>query len=398
MNWLQRIWEYDRWLIKLILLVSFIFITGFPQATIRFAAEEQKRHPVDERIRVHQIDRIMFERVKQVERQIAEGRVYSPDEYFEDLKQYYEKCRELKISQGIDPQINRLQWLMQKGVTEKKFTNWDIDRAAKAYRYYLDSGKVHRDELSKSAQDFGLKNILLWLLWLYLKTLPLVFVLYLVWAKDEAGYRKFLMPKPRRFFVLLILYPFVIGYNIYRAIREDERRMAAEAELRRTRKLFDYVSEEEQEKIRQFAKSNLSLAEWRSQLAEMGLRPRHSFAAAMIVTLLFVIVVRPAEASAKQAKDFTGNATLEQIANSQNLARMSIDHAKKIRPEKSSWPWEGAGADLALESISSAVCPRCVRLAQQNIIALLTEFFRDIFHIPLQAAGFEANIEVQPQF
>ena len=84
---------------------------------------------------------------------------------------------------------------------------------------------------------------------LYLKTLPLVFILYLLWAKEEQGYyKKFLLPKPLKFLLLLILYPFVIGYYICRALQNNGREIYAEAHLRRAKKLFTHISEEEQER------------------------------------------------------------------------------------------------------------------------------------------------------
>jgi hypothetical protein len=76
---------------------------------------------------------------------------------------------------------------------------------------------------------------------------------------------------------------------------------------------------------------------------------------------------------------------------------MSIDDAKKIQPEKGSWSWEDEGTDLAMDSCGDAFSLRCRWLVQKNVLQLMSKFFRDIFHIPLQAVGFEANIVVQPQ-
>ena len=93
------------------------------------------------------------------------------------------------------------------------------------------------------------------------------------------------------------------------------------------------------EKIKKFAKSNLSLAHWKRQLGDLGLKPQHSFAAALLVTLVFVLVIRPAETGAKSVKALAlTSIALEQTETCNNLARMSIKSPDTKKFTDWHWP------------------------------------------------------------
>lgn len=389
-------------MIKFMLLLIFLFNivgwTGIMAIYNSFPPLHEKREfSPDEEFRRQASLRLYARSLVEaaVERKAC-GKIYSPYDYFNDLKLIRLKKQELRVEINetfeTNPLFNLVYESLKRGYTDK-----DIEKAREAYKDFIDPARESREEVRVHLKAMGW-GILNWFWLLYLKTLPLVFVLFLLWVKEEQGYyKKFLLPKPLGFSLLLIFYPAVIGYYIFRALRDDGRRMYVETELRRTKNLFSHISEEEQEKIEAFTKGYLSLSEWRRQLCELGLKPRHSFAAALLVTLVFVFVIRPAEAGAKQAKDFAGNFALEEIAKSQNLARMSIDDANKIQPEKYSQPWDIPGADLAVDSYACETYLSQCYFAQKTIFAPITKFFRKIFHVPIQAVRFEANIEIQPQ-
>lgn len=326
----------------------------------------------------------------------AYGKIYSPYDYFHDLKLIHLKKRELRVEINetfeTNPLLNLVYESQKKGYTDK-----DIEKAREIYKEFIDPARESREEVRAHLKEMGW-GILNWFWLLYLKTLPLVFILYLLWAKEEQGYyEKFLLPKPLKFCLLLFLYPLVIGYFIFRAMRDNGREIYAEAQLRRTKKLFSHISEEDQEKIEAFAKSNLSLSHWKQQLADLGLKPKHNFALALAVTMIFVFVIRPLEASAKSVKDFSGtNLVLEQIST-KSLPRMSINDDKKIQPEKTGWSWKRTADDVAMDVCKFNTTQPFIFLPCYFLIRFAKDFIRKIFHIPLQAVQFEARFAIQTQ-
>ena len=324
------------------------------------------------------------------------GKIYSPYDYFQDLKLISNKEKELEVPQHCNSLlVCQLQNISLQFVGKRHpYSYEDIEKAKNMYPEFKDPAHESRKEVFTHLREMGW-GILGWFWLLYLKTLPLVFILYLLWAKEEQDYsEKFLLPKPLRFCLLLITYPFVIGYFIFRGLQVDGRKIYAEAQLRRTKKLFAHISEEEQEKIKAFAKSKLSLSHWKEHLSELGLKPRHCLASALMVTLVFVFVIRPAEASAKSVKSFSGSAaTLRQMGSSQNPARMSIDD-KKIQPEKSSWTWERGVGDMLAQTYEFVAALSCSSFLHNTFREIINEFIWEIFHIPLSTVGFELKSQI----
>jgi hypothetical protein len=163
--------------------------------------------------------------------------------------------------------------------------------------------------------------------------------------------------------------------------------------------LFSHISEGEQEKIKTFAKSKLSFSHWRQQLADLGLKPRHSLASALLVTLVFVFVIRPAEASSKSLKNFArGNVALEQIETTKNLARGNIETEKVQRGNNCGGNELADCRDAAIEMVASRKPVFSFLLVISKIISPLTEFSDAIDHIPISAVRFESKLATQTQF
>jgi hypothetical protein len=397
-KWLRYIWEDETWIIKLFLLIVFAFNLGLPQGCFRVAVEDFKKtgsaeNRFQEEFKLRQF---IMKKVDLAQQKMASGDFYSPYDYFQDLADYYAKQKELKISNGFSPEINRLMDFVQSSINRGPFTNRDIEKAREQYKEFIDPGRVPREEIRKIVKALGWRGVLVWFFWLYFYTLPLIFFLYLIWMRDErrasGDYGPFKFPKPLRFLALLVGYPLVFGYYMIRWWFVTSREAIAEAELRRTNRLFAYISEENLERIKGFAKSNLSLSEWRRQLREMGLKPRHTLASALMVTLMFMFFIRPAEAGAKKMKNYAGSIALEQIESFQNLPRMGIDKAMKIQAEKSSWTEDKKKDDLAIRCWQDEVFLPCILVPHHYFLFPLAEFFRKIFHVPLQAVWFEEKL------
>ena len=131
-----------------------------------------------------------------------------------------------------------------------------------------------------------------------------------------------------------------------------------------------------------------------SNSADLGLKPKHNFALALAVTMVFVFVIRPLEASTKSVKNFSGtNLVLEQIST-KCLPRMSIEDDKKIQSEKSGWPWEkdmrvmAVNACELISDLPFSLLPRFI------LLRFAKDFLREIFHVPLPAVGFELRFQI----
>lgn len=232
---------------------------------------------------------------------------------------------------------------------------------------------------------------------------------------------RLVISKPFTFGLRCILYPLVIGYRIVRWLKTGGREIYAEAKIRqmsknplhlahqrdksysidevRRRYRCEHLSIEEfiqvalpcptlvsqlapvaVEKIKKFAKSNLSLAHWKRQLGDLGLKPQHSFAAALLVTLVFVLVIRPAETGAKSVKALAlTSIALEQTETCNNLARMCVDDSRPEKRMPSDWP-----------IFITLCCPEIERLNFRTAFVIEgrerppDEFWRKIDHIPIQ--------------
>jgi hypothetical protein len=396
-NWLLDIWEFDAWIIKFFLLLVFAFNLGLPQGCTRVAIEDfKKTGSVENRFQEElKLRQFIMRKVDLAEQKIAAGNHYSPYDYFQDLADYHAKRKELKVSDGFCPEIDRLMSISQLSINRGPFKERDIEIAREKYKSFIDPGRIPREEIQKDLKSLGWRGILFWLLWLYLKTMPLILILYFIWMRDErraiGDYGSFRFPKPGKFLLLLVGYPFVFGYRVIRWWIVTSREAVAEAELRRSNRLFAYISEKDLEKIKRFAKSNLSFSQWRGQLRELGFKPRHSLASALLVTLMFMFFIRPLEAGTRQVKDHVTNLALEQIVSSQNLPRMSIVDAGKNHLEKSRWSWEKSGDDLAVDSWKAVILLPYFSLPFDIAYLFAKDFLREIFHVPLQAVRFEAK-------
>lgn len=390
-----------RWaLVKLILFGLFLINLGIIQV-FQVAIERNQNNPFNKLSKEEQnrrrgtVELLSSERFRQVQELVDKGGVYTPSDFYDDLFQFEKTFRELGIRGPVGLYETQLRAMAWRG-REHGYTIEDFNRAVGEFheRCFRELGIENPGLKPRKNIEIDWHKTLKWLVKFYLLNLPLALILYIVWL-IQGSHEWLLIPRLFRFAWLLLIYPI----TIFRVVRMNTVGILSEAQIRRDKAdIFAPLSEAETARLKEVIGKSLSFAQWRRQLAELGFKPRHSFVAALLVTLMFVIVIRPLEAGAKEVKDFAGNLVLEQIATSQNLARMSIEDAEKIQPEKCSSPSPRTGDALAADRCECAFFLRCCYFTQKNILALMAEFFREIFHIPLQAVEFEANIESKPQF
>lgn len=316
--------------------------------------------------------------IKEAENAKARGHEFYPQKYFENLRIVECKRREL----GLDVQLQyyvlaQLRSLMQSSI-EKQYNTEEFNTALRDYKDFVDPARESRANVRAKISKLGLAGILHWFFRLYLMTLPLALILYLLWIREER--QKLEMPNPFRFMLLLILYPYVLGHFLFEWIKQGSREVYAEAELRRTKKqLFTYLSDEELTRVKSFARSNLSFSCWKMQLAKTGLRPRHGLVLALVVTFVFLMLPRPSKAEVRGAKMIRdGGIVLEQMTTT-HLPRMSTDADGSQISQKMFPTDQDANADWPtvdyFQVIQAAWVPDY--LTRKYIL------FREIFHIPI---------------
>lgn len=265
-------------------------------------------------------------------KKVAAGDVYTPADYFTDMKLAYQKKIEIGLKlPGPDffifPQLNELTKNYLKNLSRKKLKAEMIkaEGYAEDYKEFIDPGRVPREKTFNELKSLGWQKIFIWLLFVYLKVMPFAFILFLIWATEIWEDEKLHFPKPFRFLLLLIFYPIIIVWVLIKNLKREARDYLAEAEYRRTKQnLFSCLSEQEIQKIKDFKASTLSISIWWKQLTDLGLKPKHCLASALIVTLLinFFPILSQAEKKGR-------NACLSEITSgqtNQHLARMSIDN------------------------------------------------------------------------
>lgn len=264
------------------------------------------------------------------------GRKYSPYEYYYHRSMVAVEIRKRGFALGsyyYPLALRKLHELGKQGLYDKTFS--DADSKAAGSRFNDDFLK--KDASTKQAK-LSLNDIANFLISQYKRNLIFAFFLFILWDFDENKKKRRFIARPFRLVFRTLFYPAVIAYYIEIKLREILRETAAEAEMRRSSMLLGRLTPWDVARLTAFAKSKIPLSEWKRRLAEAGHKPRHTFAAAFLVSLVFVMFIRPAEAGARSLKGFTlASISLEQMRATSNLARMSIESpdAKKF----TDWQW-----------------------------------------------------------
>ncbi|MCX6762968.1 MAG: hypothetical protein NT093_04290 [Candidatus Moranbacteria bacterium] len=376
-------------MLLLAFLVNFVGWDGLKKIAIDpQSVNEAEELASGERARKEIVLRTLIEEMIQgVESRKTRGESFSPADYFGSMKRLDLKEKELRLKNHSSYYLISKYWTI---INENFLPNWDKDdlnRAVNDYKEFVDPGREPRDRFRADVFRLGFRGVVLWFFLLYLKTMPVAFVLFLVWIKEEQG--KLSVPRPINFLLLLIIYPVVLIKRLWHKMKQSGREIYVEAELRRTKKqLFTYLSDEELTRVKSFARSNLSFSHWKMQLAKTGLRPRHGLVLALVVTFVFLMLPRPSKAEARGAKMIRdGGIVLEQMTTTY-LPRMSIDAdgsqiSQKIFPTDQDTNADCPTADY-FQVIQAAWIPDY--LTRKYLL------FREIFHIPIWAVHFEMAI------
>lgn len=217
------------------------------------------------------------EKMKQAEAKVDRGEIYSIDNYFADYRQVQDSMN--AFGMDIFTNVAGLQRFVPNNVSTH-----EVD-AARA-KYFPELAKKHQPGLSW-------KQVSAWAWNVYLYTLPLALLLFLVWLYEANEYRSVRLRNPLSFLLCLCLYPLIIGYNIAKWWFLITSETLAEIEIRRGKdRIFSLLSKDEIALVKNFAKSNSSLKQFRQELRIKGYVPKYSFVAVLFAMIIMTIVPR----------------------------------------------------------------------------------------------------------
>jgi hypothetical protein len=315
---------YRPRLLKLILFLCFLVNLGIMSDLQSLSTSEGMS--AEERMeKIVLLNEFISGKVDIARKKDTEG-AYSPYDYFRDLREIFDKKRELGADTNIYNDLQEMGILTQKSLG-KGFTGHDVVVAREEYKEYIDPARVPREQSNRHLSEIGWSGTLSWLLGVYLKSLILAFVLFLIWINEDKkdGKELFGLRNPASFAVALVLYPAVISCVSWQWLKHTGHVILVEAELRRTKKrLFTLLSEDELAWIKRFIRSGLPVSVWRRNLVGQGLTFRHGVVLALIVTIIMVIIPKPGEARTRDLSR-AGPCFRTEQSLGHNLARMHVE-------------------------------------------------------------------------
>ena len=297
----------------------------------KFTAEELRTIEMSPSTLMHYTDSLIDLRRKQVHDQ----GIYDPYLYFHDEKQFEMfRClyQDSLQKSDLNGQIllntysgaltgSRYHELMNLSLesyrslsfsTEKKYNGTFSEHSnglhkpmtfPEAHNYWYPAEAARN--LAKSKEPpFKFWNDLLipvlkWLLGAYLKGLPFAFLLFIIWrlklkddyqeevweSQEMQSFDLASKVQPLSFIVSLLLWPAILWMDIQNRLSN----ILYKAEvLSRRKNMLSLLSESDQ-KLIQLGHS-MSLKDFRAHLESIGMTRKHSFASALVVTLLLIIV------------------------------------------------------------------------------------------------------------
>lgn len=287
-------------LVKVLVWLGFFINSGIPSAlwgslgkkesaTFMLHGVEIKRqqHSREEEGRFS-IRMTLWEDKKEAEAQerIDRGGSYTSDSYFSDLREFVDSVQRF----GQEPTgllMTRLSVLDLRSRSQQE-TDVARDKYFPEMRAQRIEQQKHRVPFSETCFQ-AMRSISAWWLNWYLHSLWLALILFLVWKFEENEYTKIRFRSPVSFSIALVLYPIVIGYNI----RKWWKNTRGEIEIRRSKdKIFSLLSNDEIALAKDFAKSELSLKQFKNNLRLKGYVPKYSVVAVLFAMVIMVFIPR----------------------------------------------------------------------------------------------------------
>lgn len=215
------------------------------------------------------------------QQRVQAGYVFTPEEYFEYLKEKRVLEDSLHYSSFVISNINALQDILSEELRSGRCSYEALAHARK------ESGI--EGSMLKNAQPFPHISIMSWLLHLYLHMIPFVILLFFLWIWERKESEVLSLKSPLCFFILVCIHPIYITRLVMKWWKKVGKSVAAEIEVRRRKQnLLARLSIEERSFITAFAKNKLTVQEFISWTEKVGYR-RHSMACALIAIFISIL-------------------------------------------------------------------------------------------------------------
>lgn len=272
--------ERSGW-IKLGLFVGFFWLVVLPIIVTMFnsPSNSSAQTTVDLIEASRQMHKIMLD-VEQRAKSL--GKNYTPEQYFIDLKILESSSYRNQAPSRFDI-IHRIMARVREN-----YSMAQIDAAReKIGTVDSTSPEVHQH------YERIFSRLPSWLLERYLFCLPLALILFLLWFYGELDKTKRRWPNLWRFVLALAIYPIVIVSVWHSRLTRSTRGWLAEASFRQgKRQVTQKLSAGERAQIQRFATGQQSWRSWRQSLVSQGWQSRHSFALALVATMVLIVCVR----------------------------------------------------------------------------------------------------------
>ncbi len=187
-----------------------------------------------------------------------EKETYSPKDYFNDLRLLREKeaysFHVFPAQSFVHHVAGNLQQISNRNIDRGLYTMKDVDRESVAFKRWWEERLAvinGREQFDAQVKGITLREFLLFLITLYLRTLPLVAVYYLIRMAQRRGILETILAGKSNFITAVLLFPFFFSKYPFNIIKE----IRVEAELRRIKQLFRVLNAKELKTIRQIANS-----------------------------------------------------------------------------------------------------------------------------------------------
>lgn len=266
---------------KLLIWLGFFtnlgIIEAFKKANISDGKE--KVHTREEEGRFFsQMILLVDQKTKLAEAKIAEGKVYSIEDYFADYRQVRDSMD--AFGQTVYTNIAHLLQFVPTSTTKEQINN-------ATDKYFPEQAQRRKETATHTMSS---SEIGAWWLGLYLKTLPLALLLFLLWLYEASDFKRFRLRNPLSFCLCLLLYPAIIAFNVIKFWINTKREIGAEIQIRRGKdKIFSVLADDEIAMIKDFARSNMSFTRFKAELHLKGYAPKHTFVVVGIAMLVMSI-------------------------------------------------------------------------------------------------------------
>lgn len=306
-------------LIKLGLVVLFIQNIGGWDFVQKAHQSSNENSPTPQQL--SQIERLTLEKIRSAEEIVAQGRIYSPDDYFQDLLAIDSYARSLGLKNSwFNMNVIMLQNVVQKQVANQKITNHQITAAVQRYKGQLDNQRTNNHSFAPvdwSTVFFSAAGYL----WLqYQSNLFFGLALFLVWFYQ--GKQSLMIRSPFSFILAVAVYPVIIGISWYQGLRGFGRGVYGEAVARKFKyRIFDLLAENEVEVIKQFVAGRITRHHLDSRFSQ-GRTAQRSVIVALLATMILLIV--PKE-SLSSCHDQLAKALTETVNKASPEAKVHLD-------------------------------------------------------------------------